>query len=273
MCFRSVTDGRVCRKNGPNALYAFAMTSLLRSRSAAGLLALGLAASVLTGCGLGGGNSKSTASSTTLAKAKGGTTVPAAAASTVFATLPPVPTSAPVATLAPGSTGTLSSNPPTAAPPGSPTPSAAPAPPGTKYVVKAGDIPSRIAQAMGVTTQALLDANGLSAKDFIKIGDQLVVPAGGALPAGGTIAPPAATVPTTTIAGKPTVAPAGSSKYTVVANDSWYGIAKKFGVTPDALLTANGATTTTQINPGQVIVIPGKTAAAAPAVTTTVKKP
>ena len=250
------------------------MTSLLRSRSAAGLLVLGLAASLLTGCGLGGGNSKTTASSTTLAKAKGGSTVPPAGASTVFATLPPVPTSAPSATLAPGSSGTLGTNPPTAAPPGSPTPSAAPAPPGTKYVVKAGDIPSRIAQAMGVTTQALLDANGLTAKDFIKIGDQLVVPAGGTLPAGGTIAPPAATVPTTTAAGgKTTVAPTGSSKYTVVANDSWYGIAKKFGVTPDALLAANGATTTTQINPGQVIVIPGKAPAATPAVTTTVKKP
>jgi LysM repeat protein len=247
------------------------MTSLLRSRSAAGLLGLGLAASVLTGCGLGGGNSKTTASSTTLAKAKGGTTVPVAAASTVFATLPPVPTSAPPVTQPPGSSGTLSPNSPTAAPPGSPTPSAAPAPAGTKYVVKAGDIPSRIALAMGVTTQALLDANGLTAKDFIKIGDQLVVPAGGALPAGGTIAPPAATVPTTTVAGKAPVAAAGSSKYTVVANDSWYGIAKKFGVTPDALLAANGATTTTQINPGQVIVIPGK--AATPAVTTTVKKP
>jgi N-acetylmuramoyl-L-alanine amidase len=211
--------------------------------------------------------------STTLAKAKGGTTVPPAAASTVFATLPPVPTSAPPATLAPGSTGTLTTGAPTGAAPGVTQPPAAPAPPGTKYVVKAGDIPSRIAAAMGVTTQALLDANGLTAKDFIKIGDQLVVPAGGTLPAGGTIAPTAATIPTTTVAGKPPVAPAGSSKYTVVANDSWYGIAKKFGVTPDALLAANGATTKTLITPGQVIVIPGKAPAATPAVTTTVKKP
>jgi LysM repeat protein len=272
MGFRSVTEGRVCRKYAPNALYAFVMTSLPRSRSASGLLALGLAASVLTGCGLGGGNSKTTASSTTLTKAKGATTVPASAASTVFATLPPVPTTAPAVTLAPGSTGTLTTGAPTATP-GVTQPPAAPAPSGTKYVVKAGDIPSRIALAMGVSTQALLDANGLTAKDFIKIGDQLVVPAGGTLPAGGTIAPPAATVPTTTVAGKAPVAPAGSSKYTVVANDSWYGIAKKFGVTPDSLLAANGATTKTQINPGQVIVIPGKAAAATPAVTTTVKKP
>jgi LysM repeat protein len=47
----------------------------------------------------------------------------------------------------------------------------------------------------------------------------------------------------------------------------------KFGVTPDALLAANGATTKTLITPGQVIVIPGKAPAATPAVTTTVKKP
>jgi LysM repeat protein len=252
------------------------MTSLTRSRSAAGLLTLGLAASVLTGCGLGGSNAKKTTTSTTLAKAKGGATTAPAAASTAFATIAPIPTSAPPPTLAPGSTGTLTTGAPQAGTAGTPgvtqPPAAAPAPPGTKYVVKAGDIPSRIAQAMGVTTQALLDANGLTAKDFIKVGQELVVPSGGTLPAGGTIAPPApaaGAVPTTTIAGQPA---AGASKYTVVANDSWYGIAKKFGVSADALLAANKATTKTVITPGQVIVIPGK-AAAAPAVTTTVKKP
>jgi LysM repeat protein len=251
------------------------MTSLSRSRSAAGLLTLGLAASVLAGCGLGGSNTKNTAP-TTAAKAKGATTAPSVVP-TAFATIAPVPTTAPAATLPPGSSGTLGTGAPTAAPPGTPTvapgPAPAPSPPGTKYIVKAGDIPSRIAQAMGVTTQALLDANGLTAKDFIKVGQELVVPSGGTLPAGGTIAPPAAApgaVPTTVAPGGAPAA--GSSKYTVVANDSWYGIAKKFGVSADALLAANKATTKTVITPGQVIVIPGKTAAA-PAVTTTVKKP
>jgi LysM repeat protein len=253
------------------------MTSLSRSRSAAGLLTLGLAASVLTGCGLGGSNTKKTTTPTTAAKAKGAATTAPPAASTAFATIAPIPTSAPPATPAPGSAGTAlgtgAPQPGTGAAPGVTQPAAAPAPPGTKYVVKAGDIPSRIAQAMGVTTQALLDANGLTAKDFIKVGQELVVPSGGTLPAGGTIAPPAAApgaVPTTVAPGGAPAA--GSSKYTVVANDSWYGIAKKFGVSADALLAANKATTKTVITPGQVIVIPGK-AAAAPAVTTTVKKP
>ena len=124
---------------------------------------------------------------------------------------------------------------------------------------------------MGVSVSALLDANGLTQKDFIKVGDQLVVPTGGVLPAGGTIAPPAPTAVPTTAPGVP---PAGSSKYTVVANDSWYGIAKKFGVNADALLAANNATTTTNISPGQVIVIPGKsTPVTTVKATTTTKKP
>jgi LysM repeat protein len=251
------------------------MTSLSRSRSAAGLLTLGLAASVLAGCGLGGSNAKKTTTPTTAAKAKGATTAPSAA-STAFATIAPVPTTAPAVTLPPGSLGTGAPQGGTGAAPGvtqPPGPAPAPSPPGTKYVVKAGDIPSRIAQAMGVTTQALLDANGLTAKDFIKVGQELVVPSGGTLPAGGTIAPPApapGAVPTTVAPGGAPAA--GSSKYTVVANDSWYGIAKKFGVSADALLAANKATTKTLLSPGQVIVIPGK-AAAAPAATTTVKKP
>lgn len=239
------------------------MISFSRPRSAVGILALGLAASVLTGCGLGGGNTKTTVAPTTTAKSK--VTVPASTGSTNFATIPvPVTVAAPT-TLAPGQTGGV-----TTGAQGGQTPQ-----PGDKYIVKSGDIPSLIAQAMGVSVSALLDANGLTQKAIIKPGDLLVVPTGGIMPAGGTdpkagpagnTAQPQATgIPTTTIAG---VSLVGSSKYTVLAGDSWYGIARKFGVNPDTLLAINKATTATVIHAGQVIVIPAK--ASTPA--TTVKK-
>ncbi len=238
------------------------MMSFHRTRSATGVIALSLAASVLGGCGLGGNTTKkSTASTTTVAKTK--VTVPASVASTSFATIPvPVTTAT---TLAPGQTGTIA----TTAPPAGQAPN-----PGDKYIVKAGDVPARIATAMGVTVSALLDANGLTQKDFIKVGQGLVIPAGGVMPAGGADpngapaggggTPSATGLPTTTIAGAPV---AGSSKYVILAGDSWYGIAKKFGVSPDALLAINKATTATVIHAGQTVIIPGKVTT-----TTTVKK-
>lgn len=241
------------------------MTSILRSRSTTGIIALGVAVSVLGGCGLGGSSTKKlTATTTTVSKTK--VTVPASVASTSFATIPvPVTTAT---TLAPGQTGTGGSI-ATTAPGGGQT-----ANPGDKYIVKSGDVPARIATAMGVSVTALLDANGLTQKDFIKVGQALVIPAGGVMPAGGAdpngapagggATPSATGLPTTTIAGAPV---AGSSKYVIVAGDSWYGIAKKFGVSPDALLAINKATTATVIQAGQTVVIPGKVTT-----TTTVKK-
>jgi N-acetylmuramoyl-L-alanine amidase len=232
-----------------------------------GVVALGLSLSILSGCGLGGGNTKkAVATTTTASKNKSATS--ASTASTSFATIPAPATTAPT-TLPPGQTGTVAT---TLAQGG------AVAQPGEKYIVKSGDVPSKIAQAMGVSVSALLDANGLTQNAIIKVGQQLVVPTGGLMPAGGTDpnGPPAggstqATgIPTTTVAGQN--AP-GSSKYVIVSGDSWYGIASKFGVNPDTLLAVNRATTATVIHAGQTIIIPAKspTATTVKAAATTVK--
>ena len=62
---------------------------------------------------------------------------------------------------------------------------AAPAPAASTYTIQAGDTISSIAARFGVSTQALLDANGLSASSIIYPGRTLVIPAAGGASAGG----------------------------------------------------------------------------------------
>lgn len=63
--------------------------------------------------------------------------------------------------------------------------------------------------------------------------------------------------------------------YTVVANDGWYRIAGKVGVSVSSLLTANGAKLTTVLHPGDVLCLPGTptTTAATTTTSTTVAGP
>ena len=70
-------------------------------------------------------------------------------------------------------------------------------------------------------------------------------------------------VPGTAHADRPSpTAPAATGTYTVKSGDNLAGIARKLGVTLDALLAANGLTVTSLILPGATLVVPG--AAVAP---------
>lgn len=64
------------------------------------------------------------------------------------------------------------------APPSAPEPPAAPVPT-TTYTIVSGDTVGSIAERFGITTQALLDANGLDWSTVIYTGGVLVIPAGG----------------------------------------------------------------------------------------------
>lgn len=94
-------------------------------------------------------------------------------------------TNTPLPTATPTNTATATSLPPTATPvPPTSTPTATPTLPPTPtpiiYVVQTGDTLGAIAAKYGVSTQAIMDANGLTDPRLIRAGSRLIIPAPGA---------------------------------------------------------------------------------------------
>lgn len=110
------------------------------------------------------------------------------------------------------------------------------------YTVKPGDYLSGIATKLQVSLDSLLTANGLTKKSVIHPGDQLIVPAGGVLPA-------AAPAP-------PSTPPVTGAVYTVKSGDYFKRIALALGVTMDSLLAANNLKATSVIHAGDQLQIP-----------------
>ncbi|MBX9243671.1 LysM peptidoglycan-binding domain-containing protein [Actinotalea ferrariae] len=132
-------------------------------------------------------------------------------------------------------------------------PVAAPAPAVVTHTVAAGDTVSALARRHGTTTAAIISANGLAANALIRIGQVLTIPAGGAPAA----AQPAAAAP----------APQAAS-HTVVAGDTVSGLAARYGTTTSAIVSANGLGANALIRIGQVLSVPGASAAPTAAPTT-----
>lgn len=129
-------------------------------------------------------------------------------------------------------------------------PAAAPAAsaPALTYTVVSGDYLSGIATKLGVKLKDLLTSNNLSLNSLILPGRQLVVPAGGTLPAPSSpaAAPAAAAV----------AAPAGPQQYTVVSGDSLFVVANRMGVKLSSLLSTNKLSVTSLILPGMKLTVP-----------------
>lgn len=121
---------------------------------------------------------------------------------------------------------------------------------GGDYTVVKGDSLAKIAKKVGVTLKALQDANKTVQPTKLKIGQKLVIPAGGKT-----------TADATTPGAAPVVEPAGET-YTVKSGDTLTKIAKANGVKVKALQTLNGLTTT-QIKVGQKLKLPAKAEAPA----------
>jgi LysM repeat protein len=202
-----------------------------------GLAVAGGALLLLAACSSGGGGSSGATTTT---------------ASTSFSTIP-IPTTAPPATgdSAPGQSGGNATG-----------PSGASGASGATYTVQSGDYPIGIAKKLGVSLQALLDANGMSVANFNLVpGMKLKVPsassssttvAGGA--SGSTPATTAAagtTVPPTT-----TTLPGTGGTYTVQPNDYWAGIAQKLGVDAAALAAFNDKSLSSVLHPGDKLRVP-----------------
>ena len=88
-------------------------------------------------------------------------------------------------------------------------------------------------------------------------------------PATTTTTATSTTATSTTVAAAPsTTVAACTTTYTVVAGDSWVGIAQRASVVTDILYVLNGSSADTVIHPGDTICLPdGVTVATAPATT------
>lgn len=113
----------------------------------------------------------------------------------------------------------------------------------SRYTVVPGDTVSSIARRYGLSTASVLAVNGLSWKSLIFPGQVLKLSASAPSPA----------------APAPAASPAGG-RYTIVRGDTISAIAARFGVTTQAVLTANGLGWSSIIYPGQTIAIPSRTA-------------
>ena len=118
----------------------------------------------------------------------------------------------------------------------------------SSYVVQAGDTIATIAGRFGLRTVDVLTWNGLSWRSVIYPGQTITLQAS------------AAAAPAT-----PAPAPAAAQTHTVVAGDTVYGIAQKYGTSVDAVLAANGLTRASVIYPGQQLAVAGGAPQAAPA--------
>jgi LysM repeat protein len=128
---------------------------------------------------------------------------------------------------------------------------AAPAATGGSHTVASGETVSAIAKRYGTTVAAIVSANGLDSRAFIRVGQTLTVPGAGAT---ATAAPAATTT-------------AGGGSHTVASGETVSAIAKRYGTTVAAIVSANGLDSRAFIRVGQTLTVPGAgaTATAAPA--------
>jgi len=141
----------------------------------------------------------------------------------------------------------------TSATPAAPT-AAPPVGAGGRYTVVRGDTISAIASRFGVTTQAVLAANGLRWSSIIYPGQTIAIPAGGHA--------------ATSAAPAPSATPSTGTSYTIKAGDTLSALATRFGTTTAAIMAANGMGSSTIIYSGRTLLIPTGTAAPALAATT-----
>jgi LysM repeat protein len=150
-----------------------------------------------------------------------------------------------------------------------PIPSSKPAPvTSQRYKIVAGDTVSKIAARFGVSTQAVLTANGLGWKSIIYPGQTLAIP-GKAAPAAvktpapvttpAPATPPAAQPPAAQKPPAPAPAPVTNSTYVIKSGDTVSSIAAKHGVSIQSILNANGLNWSSIIYAGRTLTIPGVT--------------
>lgn len=121
-----------------------------------------------------------------------------------------------------------------------------PAAPGY-YIVRPGDTLSAIARRYRTSVSALVAANGMASADVpLKVNQNLRIPGSAGTMAATRPAAPAGkpAVPTPASPAKPAAPAATGGTYLVKAGDTLYRISRQYGVSPTALMQANGLTPT-----------------------------
>ncbi|TDW31479.1 lytic transglycosylase [Cryobacterium psychrophilum] len=121
----------------------------------------------------------------------------------------------------------------------------------SSYTVVSGDTIGGIAAAHGLSTDAVLSANGLKRSSIIYPGQAVALPTGAAPAA--QMVQAAFITPMT-----PVTAPMRASNHTIQTGDTISGVAAAAGVSVQAVLDANGLGWSSMIYPGQVLAIPSQ---------------
>jgi N-acetylmuramoyl-L-alanine amidase len=123
------------------------------------------------------------------------------------------------------------------------------APAAATYTVAKGDTVSRIATKQRTTIAAIVAANGLDARAFIRVGQQLTIP--------GTATATAAVANVQPAAAAALVRTATTTTHTVTSGETVSQIATKLGTTVQAIVAANSLNARAFIRIGQQLTIPG----------------
>lgn len=117
-----------------------------------------------------------------------------------------------------------------------------PAPPGQarEHIVQRGEYLATIAAKYGVTVNAIIQANALRNPNLLTPGQKLIIPATGTAP--------------TPAAG--TATPSATRVHVVARGETLQSIARRYGVTVQALISANQISNPNVIQVGQKLVIP-----------------
>ena len=120
-----------------------------------------------------------------------------------------------------------------------------------RYKIRSGDTIGGIAAAHGLSTAAVLSANGLGRSSVIFPGQSIVLPS--------SSAPAAAALPKPRLTPAPAAAAApgsGPSTHTIAAGETISAVAARACLPVQAILDANGLGWSSIIYPGQVLKIP-----------------
>ena len=128
------------------------------------------------------------------------------------------------------------------------------------HIVQAGEDLYRIGLAYGIGWQAIMAANGLYST-VIYVGEALIIPDGAGTPASQPAQPVAPTPAPQPQPAAPAPAPA-DGRYMIQRGDTLWLVARRFQVTVSQLMVANAIANPNYIYYGQVLVIPGQSAAA-----------